>query len=357
LISSARLVSIWLLAILAVSACASQGSATTSAKPADVYSITPTEDDVRSLLTDSNWWEGPPTFQVLPLDSATQAATVRYSVTVRYLRLGTAEEILARYTVYDKSSSASTAMSNYQTALGTSPPTPKVGDQILYYGLAGSGATPLIYRTFVRVGQVVVTIVWARKDRMASQQGLLDQLAKNARKFTSRLKDLGKIRPKVSPVDSKQLPPPGLDITLLGSAMMPVEAFASMIDSALPDPLVAIFKQAGINTFPYGDYALNNDTHMEVQTALLTFGSLADADAFAKTFGPGIADQQGVYSEYIPTGGSPAAGKYHYVFASGIHGVYMVCKSSIDGEAASRECEAPMKRTATAWNAALQGVG
>jgi hypothetical protein len=33
----------------------------------------------------------------------------------------------------------------------------------------------------------------------------------------------------------------------------------------------------------------------------------------------------------------------------------MVCKPSIDGEAASRECEAPLETTAIAWKLALNG--
>jgi len=342
-----------------VSACAAPGSATTRAKPMDVYAIAPSESDVRSLLGDSNWTETPPSFEVLPLDFATRNPLEQYSVSVRFIRLGTAEELFARYTLYDKSSSATTAMSDFQLAFGTSPTSPKVGDQVLYYGLGGSGGAPLIYRTFVRVGQVVVTIVWARKDRMASSQQLLDQLAKNAKKFTAGVKNLGKVHSNLKPVDAKQLPPPNLDLTLLGSAMMPIGAFPPMTDAALPDTVAAILRQGGVNSFAYGDFALNNDTHMEVQTALLAFGAPADALGYASGFGGalGAPDPSGLYSQYVPTSGSPDAGKYHYIFSTGVYGIYMICKSSVDGEAASRECESPMKRTATAWSLALQGIG
>src|SRR5207302_427516 len=89
--------------IIARETCAAPGSATTSAKPMDVYAIAPSESDVRSLLGDSNWTETPPSFEVLPLDFATRNPLEQYSVSVRFIHLGTAEELFARYTLYDKS--------------------------------------------------------------------------------------------------------------------------------------------------------------------------------------------------------------------------------------------------------------
>src|SRR5689334_24083653 len=102
-------------------------------KPQDLYSIVPSEADVRSLLGDTAWWAGPPSFEVRPLDAETTPAQQKFSVSEDFQRMGTAEELFARYTVYDKTSSATTAMSTYQTAFGQSPSTPKVGDQVLYY--------------------------------------------------------------------------------------------------------------------------------------------------------------------------------------------------------------------------------
>ena len=357
MISKARLLCLCLVAATVVAACTSAATAGATAKPAAVYSIIPTQSEVRVLMGDANWWAGPPSFAVDPLDFALRPASEKYAVGVTYMHIGTAEEILARYTVYDKSSSATSAMSAYQSAYGTSPSSPKVGDQVLYYGLAGSGGAPIVYRTFVRVGQIVLTLIWARKDMPASSQQLLNQLGKNAKAFSEGLKNIDKVRAKLQAVDPKQLPPPGLDITLLGSAVLPIEAFATMTLSAVPDPLVASLKQLGLDKFAYGDYALNNDTHMEVQTALFTFPSPAAALAYAKGLGPGTPNPDGLYGAYIKASGSPGAGQYHYVFAEGPYGVYMICKPSIEGEAASRECEDPMQTTAIAWMAALQGIG
>ena len=339
--------------LLAVSACANIGGGGFNAKPADVYSIMPTQDDVRSLMGgDTNWWAGPPSFEVRPLDAQTTPASQKFSVSQLFQHLGTAEELFARYTVFDKTSSASTAMTNLQTNLGPSPSSPKVGDQVLYYGAGGTGGAPYVTRTFVRVGQVILTLIWSRKDRGVTT----DMLAKNARKFVGPLSTISKVHAKPQPVESRELPPPGLDVTLLGAAQVPVESFVVLSRTAQPDFVRKLMKDIGVTTLPYGDYALNNDTHMEVQTALLTLATASDADGWAKAFGPGQQpDSQGIYMGYIPTGGSPAAGTYVLTFAVGQYGGYLTCRSSIEGEAASRECEAPVHNTAVAWKLALGG--
>ena len=53
--------------------------------------------------------------------------------------------------------------------------------------------------------------------------------------------------------------------------------------------------------------------------------------------------------------GNPASGEYHYLFAAGDYGVTLICRASLSGEAASRECEGPMQNTAVAWKIALGG--
>ena len=341
------------LSVLA-SACGVLGSGGNSnATAADIYSTVPSLADVRTLMGDNNWWEGPPSFEVPPLNSDTVPVTQRYSVSQYYDHIGTAEQLLVRYTFYDLTSSATTQMTDLKNAFGTSPTSPAVGDQVLYYGLGGSGATPIITRTFVRVGQVITTLVWSVKDNIPT----VSQLGKVASKFTSGLKNLGKTHHQLARVDRTLQPPPGLDITPLGFTQLPVETFALMTLTALPDTIVALLRQSGITSFAYGDYALNNDTQMEVQTAVLTFSSTAAAKDWATTFSPDTPDSAGIGWKYVPIGGSPAAGVYHYVFSSGQYGGYLVCRANHEGVAASRECEDPTHTTAVAWKLALSGVG
>ncbi len=319
----------------------------------DVYAAGPTIADVRTLFKDDNWWQGPPSFEVRPLDAETTALNEKFSISLQFIHIGTAESFVVRYTVYDKTSSATARMTDLQNGFGASPSSPKVGDQVLYYGLSGSGGAPYAYRTFVRVGQIVVTIVWSRKDTSTTVQ----QLGRNATLVVDGLKKViaGEVPASPQPVDPKFLPVPGLDITSLGSAMLPIEAWPVMDNLGLPGPNLQLLQGAGLTTFAFGDYALNNDTHMEVQTSLLTFASATDATSWVSVYAPAKPDQAGIASGYVSTSGSPAAGEYHYFFATGNYGVMLVCKASLSGEAASRECEDPMERTGVAWKSALGG--
>lgn len=342
-----------LTAVVLVS-CVRIGSNGTNVRPADIYAGALSTSDVRTLFGDVNWWPGPPTFEVRPLDAGTTSFTERYSLSQLFLHLGSAEALAIRYTVYDKTSSATTVMTDYQNAYGASPTSPKVGDAVLYYGLGGSGGAPYITRTFVRVGQVIVAIGWSRKDGMPTVQ----QLGRNATKVVDGLKKViaGRVHASPSAVDQNQLPPPGLDVTFLGATVLPIEAWVVMANIAIPEAVLQTLQGAGVTDFAYGDYALNDDTHMEVRTALLTFTTPAGAADWANTFAPGAPDQAGIASGYVRTGGSSSAsGEYHYFFVAGTRGGMLVCRPTIEGEAASRACEAPVERTAVAWKIALGG--
>lgn len=314
----------------------------------------PSQADVRKLLGDSNWYEGPPSFGVSPLDQGRTSMNVKFTVQTSYIRLGTAESVSVTYSVFNTVAVASTVMTNIQAQLGQSSG-PRVGDQALYYGAASNiGGAPFLSHTFVRVGQIVVEVDLTRKDSQAN----VNDLARYAKKFTSGLQNLGKAKPKASPtrVDPKQLPPPGRDITLLGSANLPIEAFVVMTSSASPDNINVILQKSNLKSFAYGDYALNADTHMEVQTAFMNVGSAIDALSWAQLFGSNggtiTPDSTGLYQAYIQS-----LGEYHYVFAQGSFGIYIICKPAVAGEAASRDCEDPMQRTVNGWSLALQGLG
>jgi hypothetical protein len=338
--------------VIALTACTR--STGFNARPVDIYAGAPTQSDVRSLFNDPNWWQGPPSFDVLPLDSATMPFTQKYSVTQEFIHLGTSEQLFIRYTVYDSTSSATTEMTNITNAFPNNPTSPKVGDAVVYNVQQGSGGAPFITQTFVRLGQVLVAIQWSQKDTTKLS---VQQLARTATLVINHLKNVqdGKVHAKPQAVDAKQLPPPGLELTLLGAAILPAEAWVVMTGTAIPQTFFDLIKQAGITSITYGDYALNNDTHMEVQSAMLQFPSPDDALQWATTFAPGTPDQAGIASAYIPTGGTPAAGEYMYIFVAGQYGGMLICKPSVDGEAATRECESPMEATAVSWKFALSG--
>src|SRR4030081_1820845 len=57
----------------------------------DLYGAPPSLAEVRSLLGDSSWWPGPPSFGVRPLDTASMTLSQRFAVIQRFVHIGTAE--------------------------------------------------------------------------------------------------------------------------------------------------------------------------------------------------------------------------------------------------------------------------
>jgi hypothetical protein len=316
----------------------------------DLYAANPSLADVRALLGDIEWWPGPPSFGVRPLDSASMSYKEKFHVITRFAHIGTAETLDILYTVWDSSSSAATAMTNVQSAFGTSATGPKVGDQILYYGSQGSGAAPFGTFTFVKVGQSVTTISLNLKDAFPK----VAQLGKIAAKVTSRLKDVLAGKAHVSPLpisDTSLLPPPGPDMTLLASVQLPIEAIVVMFGFASPEALTRILKSTGVDTIVFGDYALNNDTHMEVRASLFNFTSATQAGTWLEALrGTHRVDANGIATFY-----DDGSGQYFSLVAAGTKSAVLVCRSTSSGESAARSCELPLSRIAPAWQLGLTG--
>jgi len=340
------------MAMLAVvaGACARPGTVTTTAKPMDFYGANPSLADVRTLLGDSNWWPGPPSFGVRPLDSSSMPFNEKFHVLTRFAHVGTAETFEIEYTLWDTTASATTFMTNAQSAFGTSATGPKVGDQVLYYGSQAQGAAPYVTETFVRIGATTTTLVLGLKDAFPS----VAKLGKIASKATSRLKDVLAGKVHVSPLprsDTSLLPPPGPDLTLLGSARLPVEVFVVMTGTASPDAVAGILHSSGVDNIVFGDYALDNDTHMEVRAGLFNFTSAQQASAWVDALrGSSGLDQNGIASFYDST-----SGQYFSLLTAGSKAAVLICKSTSTVEAASRACELPLARVAPAWQLSLTG--
>jgi hypothetical protein len=147
------------------------------------------------------------------------------------------------------------------------------------------------------------------------------------------------------------LPPPGPDLTLLGSTKLPVEAFIVMSGSASPDAIAGIMHAAGADTIVFGDYALDRDTRMEVRAGVFNFSSSQQASTWVEALrGSAIPDQQGIATFY-----DNGSGQYFSLFTAGTKAALLVCRSAATGEAASRACESPLSRVAPAWQLSLTG--
>lgn len=341
------------MALVAVIASACARSASPSAiraQPIDIYGANPSLAEVRTLLGSNDWWPGPPSFGVRPLDSSSTSFREKFHVITRFAHIGTAETFDILYTVWDSSSSATTQMSSIKSAFGTSATGPKVGDQVLYYGSQGTGAAPFGSFTFVRIGQIVTTISVNLKDAYPK----VAQLARIATKVTSRLKDVLAGKAHVSPLptaDVSLLPPPGPDMTLLASVKLPIEAVVVMLGFASPEALAGILHATGVDSIVFGDYALNNDTHMEVRAGLLNFISAQEATTWMEALrGNHSVDSNGIATFY-----DDSTGQYFSLVAAGPKSAILVCRSTSSGESASRSCEVPLARVAPAWQLSLTG--
>jgi len=340
-----------LLGVLAVSACA-RGSATTNARPADFYAASPSIADIRQLFGDNSWWALPPRFGVHPLNADRMPVAINYQVSQTFAHVGTAELLRIAYYVFDSTSTASTVMSNLQTASGAGASGTKLGDQSLYYGQMNAGsAAPYVALAYVRIGSSVTEATWSRKDAYPT----VSALSLVAKKASSRVKDVmaGKVRasPQASG-DLSQLPPPGMNMTLLGSARISVESSVLGFGVATaPQQLVDQLRQAGVSTVLYGDYVLNADTHMEVRTMLMEFSTSDFAAQWVDILrGTTPLDGAGIYSDY-----SDVSGTYFFAFSTGTKAAVLTCAASGPSEAASRACESPVYRETTGWKIGLGG--
>ena len=339
------------LAVVLVSACTrSSGSKATSASPIQIYTAGPTVQQIRTSLGNDMWWPGAPSFRVRPLDLESTPEDLRFSINQHYVHVGTPETFDVEYLMFTTNSAASTRMTNLQTRFGSNAQTsPKVGDQVIYYGEKLATSTAL-YDTlaFVRLGPMIMTIDLKQTSGFAE----VNRLASIGKSLVSRVQDVlaNKVQPSPLPsTDDSLLPPPGSDITLLGAARIPIQASADIFHAAAPEAFVSTFTDQGVQDFLYGDYALDADFHMEVKAAIFSFSSGSQASQWLYTvFGANNVGQDGVVAGY-----SDITKEYYAYFVAGSHIAWLTCASTSLTEAASRACETPLDREIPAWHFTL----
>ena len=311
--------------------------------------------DVTPIVGDAaNWMQAAPTFDVPPLDSATRDDADLGGVWVRFIHFGTAETLMVQYTVWSSTSIATALMDAQVTIRGASLTGPSAGDKALYYQrkLAGGGA-PFNNLAYVRVGQTILTIIWSHRDGYASQTAV----GKIAVKAASRLKDslAGKIHPPSPPaVDSLLLAPTTTQLTRLGATVLPIEVLPQILGEPDPRHFADVMRQNGVTDFVFGDYTLNNDTHMEVLTAGVIFSKFPTGgkDFIAAYFGAA-----GLTATGEGGGWSAITGQYTFGFGTGPRAIFVVCKSASNFEEAGRSCELPTALLIEAWHPLLSSGG
>lgn len=341
-------------AVLAVmlSSCVRSATPANHLHAQDVYADAPPLADVQAILGGSGWWPGPPSFQVRPLNIETIPTQLQFSVTTRYVNVGTTDRFELMTQLWDSTSSATGHMSAVQSVLGTPATGPRVGDQTLYYELQpGQGESAFTTLDFIRVGQSVAALSWILAGGVASSS----QVGKMASRVTGQLRDLlaGRVHGQLLPEsDLAVLPPVGPDITLIGSARLPIQVFPLILNAAAPQQVVGTFQSLGVTDFVYGDYVLNNDTQSEVRASVITFLTSQDASNLFDAFrGTNALDANGTWVYYDDVSGP---GQYYVMFAAGTKLALLNCRSTTQTLAASRSCENPQARVALAWIESLR---
>jgi hypothetical protein len=334
--------------LVALTAC-TRSTASSVSSPGQIYASGPTESDVRNLLGSNDWWESTPSFQLPPLGLPGKIEPIRFQITTRFIHLGTSEFFIAQYLVLDSTSSATQVMAAIQSNNSGAATTPRAGDQVIYLMQRPISPTALYSNAaYVRVGQTILIIDLERDQGYLSSNAM----GKIANALANRLKDVtsGKVKPSpLATVDSKLLIPPGLDVTLVGAAKLPVEAAVASLGIGSPQGLVDEFHQLGVKDFVYGDYALNADLNMEVRAMEFNFSTPDDAKGWLDSLvGAGNLDAQGVASGY-----AASAGFYYAFFTAGSHGAFLFCNSIDTQTAASRACEGPLTDLISTWQSSL----
>lgn len=336
------------LLAVAMTACGRFGTSSSPPTLASVYAGRLALSDLGSVVDTAAWVEGPPQFGARPLNSSSFSDVQQFQLLIRYRKLGTAERINILYLVLDTTAYATAFMTVQQQSLGTSLTGPKAGDQVLYYDQnTQSGAAPYLGQALIRLGPTVIAIGWSRVSSFVDTK----LLGKVATSSANHLKDAlaGKVHPTPpSQIDSHLLPPRGPDISQLGTTVLPVDVVAQILDTANPDLMTSFLRNAGANTVVFGDYALNEDTRMEIVTVGMTFQTSAEVTQWIATFFPASGMQSGGYFNF-----DVGTGQYVAAFGAGSRAILAVCKSSAPGEAASRSCEGGYLNVVNGWRQAL----
>ncbi|HEY1455637.1 MAG TPA: hypothetical protein VGG31_04005 [Candidatus Dormibacteraeota bacterium] len=347
MIRAARLGALAVLLALTLVAC---GRATSNNGPSisTVYAASVRLSDVKPALDDpDNWWPAPPTFGLRPLDIGSMNDAERFYFVQRFAHLGSPEKLRLNYQVWSTTTIAQAILSNVQSSVSGATTTPAAGDQVVYVNQnINFGPAPYLSEAVVRVGQTIVDIQLSQANGFAGS-GSIGRIAKTVGSRLKHPPSGGSLLPPST--DPALLPPVGPDLTLVGTARLPVEVVAEMVDDPAPTDLVTLFNRLGASDFEYGDYVLLADTHMEVQTAAFSFSGATGATDWLNAFiGKANLDASGGYLNF-----DSVTGQYIAAAGVGSHGILMICRSVADLEAASRACETPISRVLDAWKSQL----
>ncbi len=294
------------------------------------------------------WWPEPPGFDTVVLqdDPMPQAA-----VTQAFAEVGGKRRLVTRLYAFRNRGDSALHLSN-ATLVGDviDRDKPAVGDDHAFYRTTLPDSRPATRFHFTR-GAVAVAIevdaAWTKAD-----------IERLARPIDERIRALlaGKLRPSSIPATMLAKLPHQAPGQVLGTAVLPAEAWAMSVRSGNRLQLRNALVRGGSPTLAFRRY-LRAGSHNEViETTLFSFRSGAAATAWSAPFRAGVAKSPRTALDPGSTGGKAAFRlqftNYELQFVAGKVVGDVFCWTPYAGEP-SKECEVAVRTLAERWYAQL----
>lgn len=334
----------------------------------------PTADDLYAVLHPSalqpsftdpiRWWPAFPQFNVGVGD---RAPGLRFYVVQPFERVGDRQPGRAEFTLllYDSPAAAAAdfrgRLAEQNDAGGVPTAGPALGERVRYFRRQSSQFPKLPYEATVRVQarQFVLRVTALSPAAYETPQALARQagvVLERALALTS-----GQLRASAVPKRIADLMPPTAAAArvgpVLGTAVVPIEAWAVADTSGNPPATRVRLRQGGVNELGFRRYGLAAERNQVVETTLFAFASSSSASAWVQTFVreasregtlvPGAVGSEAAFTAY---GGS----FYELQFAAGRFVGDVSCFAPFGDT--SPACVQAVRSLAEAWYAALAGA-
>ncbi|HXF83639.1 MAG TPA: hypothetical protein VNN19_12890 [bacterium] len=334
----------------------------------------PTAEDLLAVLHPSalqpsfgeptQWWPAFPQFNVGVGD---RAPGLRFYVVQPFARVGGQQPGRAEFTLllYDGPAAAATdfrrRLAEQNDAGGIPTNGPALGERVRYFRRQSSQFPTLPYETTVRAQarQFVLRVTVFSPAAYETTQTLARQAAVVLERALALAS--GQLRASAIPKDIADLLPPAAAAArvgpVLGTAVVPIEAWAVADTSGTPPATRARLRRDGVGALGFRRYGLAADRSQVVETTLFAFASSEAAAAWVRTFRreasregmlePGAVGPEAAFTAY-------GGGFYELQFAAGRFVGDVSCFAPFADT--SPACEQAVRSLAEAWYAVLAGA-
>ena len=294
------------------------------------------------------WWPEPPGFDTVVLQDDPMP---RAAVTQSFAEVGGKHHLVTRLYAFPSRSASALYLSN-ATLVGDviDHASPAVGDEHAFYRTTLPDSTPATRFHFTRgaIGVAIqVDAAWTKTD-----------IERIARPIDERVKALlaGKLRPPAIPASTLARLPRKAPGQVLGTALVPAEAWATTVRNGNRLQLRNALVRGGSPTLAFRRYLRAGSRTEVIEATLFSFRTGAAATAWFAPFAAGVAKSPKTALDPGATGGKAAFRlqftNYELQFVAGKVVGDVFCWTPYTGEP-SKDCEAAVRTLAERWYAQL----